>query len=104
MTQKKQHRISRIAEVFRKHYSKAVTRAFWKIERCHDPEDSMTNMSYSNVGTPLLSKNVSRNVSIGKGSRNNSSNKQRYPPKTPGKTPPRNEDLNKSSINVGGKY
>jgi len=104
MTNKKCHKVNRIADIMRRIQNKEVTRSFWKIERCHDPEDSMTNMSHSNFNTPLLSKNVSRNVSIKKNaSRNVSQNKPKYPPKTPGRSPPKakNDELNYSAIHLG---
>lgn len=106
MTNKKCHKVGRIASIMQRIQNKEVTRSFWKIERCHEPEDSMTNMSHSNFNTPLLSKNVSRNVSINKNERNSrnvSQNKPKYPPKTPGRSPPKakNDELNYSAIHLG---
>merc|ERR1712183_562789 len=102
MTNKKCFKVQRIADIFRRINNKEVTRAFWKIERCHEPEDSVTNMSHSNFNTPLLSKNVSRNVSrnvsTNRNSRNVSQNKPKFPPKTPGRSPTKQkDDLNYSA-------
>lgn len=52
LTNKKSHKIQRLADIMRRINNKELTRAFWKIERCLEPEDSVTNMSHSNLGTP----------------------------------------------------
>lgn len=110
VTHKKKHVVQRIEAMISKHVTKELMRGFWKIDRCLDPEDSLTNMSGAN--TPLMSRNVSRNVSRGPSGVNVSrgtSQSKRLPPKTPSKAGsptrrPTNDAMNRSAINVRGNY
>lgn len=68
VTNKQLLRCKRMNEILRKHLMKEMMRSFYKINHLYDPEDSLTHMSQSQPNTPLLSKNVSRNVSRNKAS------------------------------------
>lgn len=75
LTTKKLTRVRRICEIIRKHLVKEQMRAFYMINGRED-DDSYTQYSTSQVGTPLYSKLQSKKASKNP-SRNVSTNKKR---------------------------